>query len=299
MRILVTGRAGQLGWELERSLQCLGHVVAVDRSALDLAAVERLPEVLERLQPTLIVNAAAYTAVDKAEAEPELARRVNADAPRVMAQWAAANGTSLIHYSTDYVFDGFLDRPYVETDAPSPLSVYGRTKLDGEDAIRGAGCAHLILRTSWVYGMRGRNFLRTMVRLAGERDELRIVNDQCGAPTWSRSIAEATAAVVAKASLHPRGIAGGLEQGGGVFHLTCQGSVSWHGFAQAILRHPAVARPDVRLVPIPTSAYPTPARRPKNSRLSGGRLKEQWGIVLPDWDQALALCLGEADAQRP
>jgi dTDP-4-dehydrorhamnose reductase len=292
MRILVTGRTGQVGWELERTLQPLGHVVAVDRTAMDLAEPRRLAAVLDRLQPELIINAAAYTAVDRAESEFELACRINAEAPEAMAAWAARHGAALVHYSTDYVFDGTLARPYVEDDAPAPVSVYGRTKLAGEEAIRASGCAHLILRTSWVYGARGRNFLRTIVRLAQERGELRIVADQRGAPTWSRSIAEATAALVARASVADRTIAEALAQRGGTLHLTSAGLASWHDFATAIVRHFDLFAA-VRVLPIPTADYPTPARRPLNSQLSGERLRERWGLCMPRWDAALALCLAE------
>ena len=196
MRILVTGRDGQVGWELQRALQAIGDVVAVGRQQFDFADLDHVRERLDRIRPDVIVNSAAYTAVDKAETEEEVAFLVNARAPELMASWSARNGAAMIHYSTDYVFSGNLDRPYTESDPTEPLSAYGRSKLAGEHAVGASGCAHAVLRTSWVYATRGRNFLRTMSRLAMERDELRVVNDQTGAPTWARSIAEATAVLI-------------------------------------------------------------------------------------------------------
>jgi dTDP-4-dehydrorhamnose reductase len=240
------------------------------------------------MEPAVIVNAAAYTAVDKAETEPELAAAINATGPGVLAEEAKRLGSVLVHYSTDYVFDGTKQDAWVETDTPNPLSVYGRTKLAGDQAIQAAGCAHLIFRTSWVYGARGGNFLLTMLRLAQERTELRIVSDQIGAPTTSECIALATANVLAQA-LAPGGA--GLEGKSGIYNLTNSGSTSWHGFAEAILTR-ASASFGIRvpnLVPITTSEYPRPAQRPLNSRLSCERLEETFGVRMPHWEDALSL----------
>jgi dTDP-4-dehydrorhamnose reductase len=299
-KILLTGKDGQIGWELRRTLATLGEVVALDREAMDLANPESIRSVIREARPHLIVNAAAYTAVDKAESEPELAMAINGIAPGVMAEEAKRLNAAIIHYSTDYVFDGAKPSPYTEEDAPNPLNVYGRTKLAGERAIQAAGVPHLIFRTSWVYGARGRNFLLTILRLLRERDELKIVDDQIGAPTWSRMIAEATGQILAQclfSSLSPRqrgGFAAALAEYGGLYHLTSGGQTSWHGFAKAILEAvpPSTFRqPLPRLTPVSTAAYPLPARRPPNSVMSNGKLKQIFGIALPAWDAALALCL--------
>ena len=283
MKILLTGVNGQVGWELQRALAPLGEVIAADRSLLDLADAAGIRRTVAALAPDLIVNPAAYTAVDKAESEPELAHAINAAAPGALA----ACGIPLVHFSTDYVFDGRKPGAYTEDDAPNPLGVYGATKLAGEQAIQRAGIPYLILRTSWVYGLRGRNFLLTMQRLARERDTLAVVDDQFGAPTWSRLIAEATALTVARWLDRP-------DQGAtsGVYHLSCAGRTSWHGFTAAILAHLAASEAKLaRLTAIPTSDYPTPAARPANSQLDCGKLAETFGVRLPDWEQALALCL--------
>ena len=289
MRILLTGASGQVGWELARALAPLGEVIGLDRSRLDLAQPDALRETVRAIAPTAIVNAAAYTAVDRAESEPEVARTINAIAPGVLAEEAQRLDAILVHYSTDYVFDGAKPEPYVESDSTNPLGVYGRTKLEGERAIGASGCRHLTLRTSWVYGARGHNFLLTMLRLARERRQLRIVDDQIGAPTWSREIAQATAALLARPELAARGAEG-------LYHLTASGSTSWYGFAQAIFGSPEMAR--LRVAPpaieaIPTSAYPTPAQRPLNSRLDCGRLFSRARVRLVAWDEALARCLAE------
>ncbi len=293
MKILLTGKNGQVGWELQRTLAPLGEVVAVDRQALDLANPDAIRALIREVKPALIVNPAAYTAVDKAESEPELAMAVNGIAPGVMAEEAKRLGAAMIHYSTDYVFDGSKTSPYTEDDAPNPLNVYGRTKLAGEQAIQAAGISHLILRTSWVYGARGRNFLLTILRLAKERDELKIVDDQTGAPTWSRMIAEATAIILAKLPLPPG--EGWGEGGSGLYHLTAAGQTSWHGFAGAILesraRSTGVAGP--RLIPIPTSAYPLPAPRPQYSVMANDKLQRAFGVALPAWQSGLGLCMDE------
>ena len=292
LRILLTGPDGQVGWECRRSLQALGQVHAVGRAECDLGRADAIRAVVRSAAPDLIVNTAAYTAVDRAESEPELARAVNADAPAVLAEEARRLGVSLVHLSTDYVFDGSKPSPYVEEDDSRPLSVYGRSKLAGEQAVLASRAPALILRTSWVYATRGHNFLRTMVRLAREREELRIVDDQWGAPTWARSIAEAIAAIVARAGRDRTSIAASLAERGGVFHMTAAGRTNWHRFAQQLLQR--VADPERRLrsiVAIPSSDYPTPARRPMNSTLDCTRLARLWGVALPPWDVTLDLAV--------
>ena len=295
MKILLTGKTGQVGHQLERSLQGLGCVMALDSKQMNLADLDAVRRVIRELKPDLIVNPAAYTAVDQAEKEAELAQLVNGVAPGVMAEEARALGAAMIHYSTDYVFDGSKSGAYVETDPASPQNVYGKTKLAGEEAVAAAGIPHLILRTSWVYGLRGKNFLLTVKRLAAERDELRIVADQIGAPTWSRTIADTTAHIVARLQPHPvRNSAKELaraqwEAATGIYHLTAQGSTSWHGFTEAIVAHPSTPKKPV-VKPIATEEYPLPARRPKNSVLSCAKLIGAF-CDLPHWDKALALCL--------
>lgn len=287
--ILVTGVNGQVGYELLRSLQGLGRVVGLDRMALDLGDLDRVRAVVRETRPAIIVNPAAYTAVDKAEADEAAARRLNAEAPRVLAEEAARTGAALIHYSTDYVFDGTKDAPYAEDDATNPQNVYGKTKLEGEKAIVASGCPHLVLRTSWVYGRRGKNFLLTMLKLGAERPELRVVADQVGAPTWSNTIATATAHIVAQ------GLAAGnaewWRERSGVYNLTAGGATSWYGFASEILRI-AMDEKAPKMTPIPASEYPVPAKRPANSRMSGEKLAQVFGLRLPDWRDALWLCLG-------
>lgn len=288
--ILVTGVNGQVGFELLRSLQGLGRVVACDRSMLDLSDLERVRGVVRELKPSIIVNPAAYTAVDKAETDVDAARLLNADVPRAFAEEAARIGAALIHYSTDYVFDGTKEGAYVETDATNPQNVYGLTKLEGEQAIAATGCAHLILRTSWVYGRRGKNFLLTMLKLGSERPELRVVADQVGAPTWSKTIATATAHIVAQALAADD--ADWWAQHSGVYHFTSAGATSWHGFAEAIFAQ-VMGEHAPKVLPIPASDYPVPAKRPSNSRLSHDKLTEAFGLRLPDWADALTLCLSE------
>lgn len=290
MRILVTGATGQVGRELLGALVPLGEVIGADREAIDLASPDSIRAALRRLAPALIVNAAAYTAVDRAESEPELAMRVNGVAPGVIADEARGLGARLVHYSTDYVFDGAKDGPYAEDDPTAPLSVYGRTKLAGEHAVAASGCRHLILRTSWVYGLHGSNFLRTMFRLAGERDELRVVDDQRGAPTTSRAIAQASARVAQRWLAHDH------DAADGVYHMSCAGATTWCGFARAIvarldavaaaLGEPAPARRPA-VTPIRTADYPSAARRPANSLLDNGRLARGFGVTLPPWEAAL------------
>jgi dTDP-4-dehydrorhamnose reductase len=289
--ILLVGKNGQVGWELQRTLATLGEVVAVDRKGMDLADPDSIRSAIRAARPDLIVNAAAYTAVDKAESEPDLAMAINGTAPSIMAEEAKRLGAAMIHYSTDYVFDGTKASLYAEEDAPNPLNVYGVTKLAGEQAVQAAGIPHLIFRTSWVYGLRGKNFLLTILRLAQERDELKIVDDQVGAPTWSRLIAEATAQILAQRGAN-------LSEVSGLYHLTSAGRTSWHGFARAILDHSglAAAKPLARLTPIPGADYPLPAPRPGNSGLSSKKMQQVFGLALPAWDAALALCCQEMPA---
>lgn len=286
-RILITGKTGQVGYELERSLQGLGEIIALDRRQMDLADLIQVRDMIRRVKPTLIVNPAAYTAVDKAESEPELAMRINGEAPAVMAEEAKKLGAAMIHYSTDYVFDGSKNGPYVETDPTCPVNVYGSSKLAGEQAIQSAGIPHLILRTSWVYSMHGKNFLLTMLRLAQEREELSIVSDQVGAPTWSRTIADTTAHIVAQSVVAANHQAW-WDKRSGLYHLTAQGQTSWFGFTEAIMAHASIAKKP-RLKPILAQAYPVPARRPANSVLSSERLKKTF-CGLPQWQDALKLC---------
>lgn len=285
-RIMLTGKNGQVGWELQRALAPLGEVVSLDRQQLDLANPVQIRERVREISPDLIVNAAAYTAVDRAEEEPDPAMAVNGVAPGILAEEAKRIGAAIIHYSTDYVFDGKKTSPYTENDTPSPLNVYGRSKLAGEQAVQAAGVPHLILRTSWVYGTRGKNFLLTILRLARERTELKIVDDQIGAPSWSRTIAEATAQILASGAWP--------ASAGGTYHLTASGSSTWYGFAKAILALDPKPSEQVckRLIPIPTAAYPTPARRPAYSVLSNAKLKADFDVVLPGWKQGLKSALG-------
>ncbi len=300
MKILVTGINGQVGYELAQRLRHLGHVVALDRKQMDLADADQMRQVIRRERPQLIVNPAAYTAVDLAESEPELAMRINAEAPAILADEARKCGAALIHYSTDYVFDGSKEGAYGETDPTGPINVYGRSKLAGEQAIAASGVAHVILRTSWVYGARGKNFLKTMQRLAAERNELRIVADQYGAPTWCRTIADGTARVIEKLCAADAGGAADAasivpsrwEQLGGIYHMTAQGRTSWHGFASEIVaRGPRAGL--VAVTPIAAAEYPVPAARPQNSVMSSARFERQFG-KLPTWDSALAECLQDA-----
>lgn len=290
--ILLTGASGQVGWELQRTLATLGRVVAPSHAELDLARPGTLTAALRDIKPDLIVNPAAYTAVDKAESEQELAYAVNAEAPLALAKAAARLGITLVHYSTDYVFDGSQMAAYSENDAPHPLGVYGASKHAGEELVQASGADHLILRTSWVYGLRGKNFLLTMQRLARERDKLSVVADQFGAPTWARSIAEATAQVLAL-WLAPGATPEDRQRLSGIYHMTCGGRTSWHGFAEAILQNMEARGEKIpALKAITTAEYPTPAKRPANSVLSNEKLQKTFGIALPAWDAALSLCLG-------
>jgi dTDP-4-dehydrorhamnose reductase len=287
-KILLIGKNGQVGWELRRALAPLGEVVAVGSQELDLTQADRIRSIVDELRPQLIVNAAAYTAVDKAESEPEVAMAINGVAPGILAEAAGKCGASLIHYSTDYVFDGTNSLPYTEEDAPNPMSVYGKTKLAGEIAIARTNIPYLIFRTSWVYGLRGKNFLLTILRLAREREELRIVGDQFGAPTWCRGIAEVTGLAVAATG-------GKFGDKSGIYHLTGAGETTWHKFTKEIIDLYGASHPQElmvkRVLDITTSEYPTPAQRPMYSVLSGKKLSEQFGLAMPSWESQLRLSL--------
>ncbi|WP_330114634.1 dTDP-4-dehydrorhamnose reductase [Pseudomonas sp. JS3066] len=284
MKILVTGNSGQVARELQLALAGKAEIVSLGRDRLDLANPERIRQHVRAQTPDLLINAAAYTAVDQAENDSEAAFAINATAPGVLAEEAAALGIPLIHYSTDYVYDGDKSGLYVEEDPTNPLGAYGNSKLAGEQAIQAVGGQYLILRTSWVYSLHGRNFLLTMQRLLQEREELRVVDDQVGAPTWAGSIAQATSQLIDKWQAGNRNW--------GIYHLTNQGETSWFGFASAIADQlKAAGKPCARLVPIPSSEYPTPAKRPLNSRLDGRKLAQDWQVSLPDWRTALAECL--------
>jgi dTDP-4-dehydrorhamnose reductase len=285
MKILINGQNGQVSRELQRRLGGVGELIVLGRDQLDLAQPDHIRQHVQTVRPDLIINAAAHTAVDQAESEPELAFAINATGPGVLAEEALALGIPLIHYSTDYVFDGSKAEPYDEDDAPNPLGVYGKSKWAGEQAITAVQGQHLILRTSWVYSTHGRNFLLTMQRLLQEKPELRIVADQIGAPTWAGTIANSTVALIER---WQAGQAGAW----GTYHLTARGETSWFGFAQAIgdaLREQG--KPCANLLPIPSSDYPTPAARPLNSRLDCSRLQREWGVSQPDWQTALRECL--------
>jgi dTDP-4-dehydrorhamnose reductase len=295
MKILLFGKGGQVGWELQRSLAPLGALTALDFDSTDFHAdfsrPAALADTVRALRPDVIVNAAAHTAVDKAETEPDLATALNAEAPRVLACEAAALGAWLVHYSTDYVFDGSGNTPRDEAAATGPLSVYGRTKLDGEKHIRASGCKHLILRTSWVYAARGGNFARTMLKLAAERDALSVIDDQIGAPTGADLVADITAHAICAAQREP--------QLGGTYHAVAAGETSWHGYARFVIDWACAQGLPVRVAadairPVPTSAYPTPARRPLNSRLATEKLRRSFGLTLPKWQAGVERMLAEA-----
>ena len=281
--IFLTGARGQVGGELTRLLARHGTVVATDVDSLDLTDVDALRAAVRAAKPALIVNAAAYTAVDLAEREADLAYAVNARAPGILAEEARHLGAVLIHYSTDYVFDGAGSTPYGEDAPTAPLNVYGQSKLEGERAVAASGAHALVLRTSWVYGLRGRNFLLTIRRLAAERDELRIVADQTGTPNWSRTLAQATADLVARGPAY-------LAERAGLYHLSSTGATTWHGFATAIVGD--VAKP--RVLPIGSAEYPTPARRPAYGVLATARCRDAFGFELPSWRDALAACLASS-----
>lgn len=289
-KILLTGVSGQVGWELQRTLAPLGQVVSLNSQKLNLENPETIRQIVREIKPHIIVNPAAYTAVDLAEIQKDLCFAINAHAPGILAEEAKRLKSFLIHYSTDYVFDGKSTSPYTEEQPTNPINTYGQSKLKGEQAIQEVGCNHLILRTSWVYGMRGKNFLLTMLKLAKDKDQLRIVFDQVGAPTWSRMIAQATAQMLAVCIADPDRLA----ELTGIYHLVARGQTNWSEFAEAIFllnkeNHPDAKIP--RVTKIKTSEYPTPALRPLNSILSQDKLKSNFGLVMPHWHDALKLCL--------
>jgi len=294
MNILLFGKGGQVGWELQRSLSVLGAVTALDFDSTehcgDFANPAGVAETVRALRPDIIVNAAAHTAVDKAEGEPEFARTLNATTPGAIAQEAAKLGAWLVHYSTDYVFDGSGSRPWVETDTPAPLSVYGRTKLEGEQLIQQSGARHLILRTSWVYAARGGNFAKTMLRLAQERERLTVIDDQWGAPTGADLLADVTAHALRHLQQRP--------QDAGLYHCVAGGETNWHLYAKEVLALAAQAQPAINLkatevAAVPTTAFPTPAARPHNSRLDTTHLQNTFGLRLPQWQAGVARMLTE------
>lgn len=289
--LLLIGADGQLGWELQRTLAPLGHLARATldgrwEQAVNLADAESIARLIRETQPDVVINAAAYTAVDKAETELDLAQRINGDAPGLIGRLVAERRVPVLHYSTDFVFSGASDRPYREDDEPGPINVYGITKLDGENRLLDSGTPALILRTSWVYGRYGHNFLLTMQRLLQERDELKVVDDQIGAPTWSRLLAEVSA------QLLYRILSGDidLEHHSGLYQVTGAGQTSWWGFAKAIQKASGAS---CKLLPIASREYPTPAKRPAYSVLDNGKLLETFGLALPDWEVSLAMCLAE------
>ena len=294
MKILLFGKDGQVGWELQRSLSVLGEVIALGRGSTeycgDFSRPEAIAETVRAIRPDVIVNAVAHTAVDKAESEPELARLLNATMPGVLAQEAARLGAWLVHYSTDYVFDGSGDRPWAEGDTPAPLSVYGATKLEGEQRIAQSGCLHLILRTSWVYAARGGNFAKTMLRLAQERERLTVIDDQWGAPTGADLLADVTAHAIRHVRQHP--------EAGGLYHVAAAGFTNWNLYVKHVLvlaqQEPsAIKIKATEVAPVPTSAFPTPAQRPHNSRLNTEKFRTTFGLALPSWESGVARMLTE------
>ncbi len=309
-KILLLGKNGQVGWELQRSLACLGELIALDRHSTalcgDISNLTGLAETVRAIKPDVIVNAAAHTAVDKAESEPELARTLNALAPQVLAEEAAKLGAWLVHYSTDYVFDGSGDTPWRESDAVGPLSVYGRTKLEGEALIAASGAQHLIFRTSWVYGARGGNFAKTMLRLAQERDRLTVINDQFGAPTGADLIADVTAHAIRqvlqlslKTRTAPTSTSHTTPQTcSGIYHLVASGQTTWFDYAKHVLAQvkqgqEAIKVKATEVLPVATSAFPTPATRPHNSRLTTQKLQDTFGLTLPPWQAGVNRMLAE------
>jgi dTDP-4-dehydrorhamnose reductase len=294
MTILLFGKGGQVGWELQRSLAPLGKLVALGADSTDLCGdfsnLEGIAQTIRAVAPDIIVNAAAHTAVDKAETGADFARTINASAPGVLAQEAKRSGAWLVHYSTDYVFDGSGDTPWLETDAASPLSVYGKTKLEGEEAIRASGCQHLIFRSSWVYAARGGNFAKTMLRLAQELDSLNVINDQVGAPTGAELLADVTAHAIRAAAQRP--------DVSGLYHMVAGGETSWHGYASFVIEYARLAGIGIKVEPesihpVPSSAFPLPAPRPKNSRLDTRKLQNTFGLALPHWQSGVIRMLTE------
>jgi dTDP-4-dehydrorhamnose reductase len=292
MKLLLTGAEGQIGWELTRSLLPLGEVVALGRKDFDLARPERLPNLVRSIAPDVIVNAAAYTAVDKAEQEEELATLINGTAVGVIAETARSAGALLVHFSTDYVFDGRSDAPYTENDATHPINAYGRSKLLGELEVTHSGCLYIILRSSWIYSSRGHNFVRTILSAAREHKQLQVVTDQVGVPTWARNIADVTVLII-RQTLQERQNG---QFSSGIFNLTAGGATSWYGFAETIFKtaqRMGLLSELPPIHPVASQHYQAAAQRPKNSRLAGDRLYQRFGIRLPDWREGLTLCLEE------
>jgi dTDP-4-dehydrorhamnose reductase len=294
MKILLFGKGGQVGWELQRSLAPLGEIIALDHDSVELCGdftnLKGIAETINTVKPDVIVNAAAHTAVDKAESEPDLVRTLNALAPGVLGQEAKHANALLIHYSTDYVFDGSGDAPWRESDQPAPLNAYGATKLEGEQLILQSGCRHIIFRTSWVYGALGGNFAKTMLKLAQERDSLKVINDQIGAPTGADLLADVTAHAIQKARQNPEVC--------GLYHLVAAGETSWHGYASYVLDFAQRAGVKLKvtadgIVPVPTSAFQTPAKRPHNSRMNTEKLRSTFGLCLPEWNTGVERMLVE------
>lgn len=301
LKIAIVGRNGQLAWEANRQFQGLGQITCVGRPEIDLADIDGVCAEIRRIKPSVLVNTAAYTAVDQAESEPEAAMKINSDAQAAIAEEAKRLSALFITYSTDYVFDGKSPSPYKEDDPTAPLNVYGASKLSSERAVAAVGGSHLIFRTSWVYGARGKNFLKTILKLAVERPELRIVDDQIGAPTWSRDLADATRKIIeqlaANSSLAKISIVEALGDRSGIYHMTAAGSVSWCGFATAIveeMRKRGLSKGNpAQVIPIPSSQFPTPAARPHNSRLSNQKLSRVFGVSLPPWRESLVSVMDE------
>jgi dTDP-4-dehydrorhamnose reductase len=294
LKILLLGKNGQVGWELQRSLAPLGELVALDSQSQhycgDFTNLQGIAQTIRDVAPDIIVNAAAHTAVDKAENEPELARTINALAPSILAQEAKRSGAWLIHYSTDYVFDGSGDTPWLETDSTGPLGIYGKTKLEGEEAILASGCKHLIFRTSWVYAARGGNFAKTMLKLSQERDSLKVINDQVGAPTGADLLADVTAHAIRTALQRP--------DVSGLYHLVASGQTSWHGYANFVIDFARLAGVEIKVTQaavesVPTTAFPTPAKRPLNSRLNTSKLQQTFNLNLPHWQSGVTRMLTE------
>jgi dTDP-4-dehydrorhamnose reductase len=288
-RILVTGRNGQVGYELRRTISTLGNIIAVDRKEMDLCDPDQIRQQIQNTKPDLIINTAAYTAVDQAESDAETAMQINGTAPGIIAAEAKKIGAAMIHYSTDYVFDGSKSTPYLETDTPNPVSIYGKTKLAGEQAVQAVGLPHLILRTSWVYGKHGKNFYNTILRLAHEREELGIVDDQVGCPTWSRTIAETTAQLIAQQLLTKEG--NYFSDCSGIYNLVSKGQTSWYKFAKRFLElDPRRAEQTLtKLKPIGTDQYPTPAKRPTYSVMSTQKLESTFSLAMPQWEHCVEL----------
>ncbi len=292
MKILLIGKNGQVGWQLERALAPLGEVMATDKNVIDMAKHNSIISTIQNIKPDLIVNASAYTAVDKAESDADTAMSINASALSVIATEAKKINAVVIHYSTDYVFDGAKNKPYTENDTTNPMGIYGKSKLEGEKMLAEAGVPYLIFRTSWVYDTRGKNFLLTMLRLAQEREEMRVVNDQTGSPTWAKMIAMATSQIISQGS---KDIQGFIQENKGIYHMTSAGETTWYNFAKNIIEN-AAGQKNFKvksIIPITTNEYPTPAKRPQYSVMDNSKLKNTFNISIPSWEKGLKLVLEE------